>query len=312
MALETVTVHDGRFEVRATPADIPRRYIDEDGIINLHVMALSNDGEVWSEHVPAKAAAVNGSPVWIDSLSHEPPGAGFATSSRAGALSGVSIGSLSRLGARPARPSARTARGPICSDRVTSRYRANAHAAASYPVGRDRSWFSVQSSNGGRYGVAEKQPGQRVQRAGTQHAPGGWAWAARRRKATRAYLINVGYVAIEHRYRDTAGYCQYYFTYEPTVETGGTRTKGISRPTRWRETCVGVSPGRWSRLRSDGSPYSLSWGVGTAGFLGINLSVSKQYSRRGHKVVYNVHGRKKMCGKGQAPAVAPDVLERRR
>jgi len=310
LPLDSVSVNGSWFEVRARPSGIPSRYIDADGIVNVHVMGLGADGEVWSENIPAKAGTLDGNPVWVDSLTHD---VRDVPASRVVQGSGVSVGSLTYLGTSTSSQSRTTSTAQAsCSDRVTERFRANALTAASYPAG-DRSWFAVRSSNGGRYGVAEKQPGQPVKKTGTMHASGGWHWTSVRRKATRAYRVEVAYVETEHRYRDINGNCQYYFTWEPTVETGGAGPKKVSRPQNWREACVNVGAGRWARVKSDGSPYSLSWGVGTAGVVGVNLSVTKQYSKRGHKVVYKVRGHKRMCGKGgKWPAVAPDVLERRR
>lgn len=69
----------------------------------------------------------------------------------------------------------------------------------------DRSWLTVDYSTGGQYGVAEKQPGQRVRRVGNQYAQGGWNWNAVKRKTTRQYRAGIGFIEIERRYRDVRG-----------------------------------------------------------------------------------------------------------
>lgn len=294
---------DGSFIVRADIASIPQRYVDEGGVVNVRVFALDGAGAVWSEYTTARA--VGASQSWGDPLQQP------TVIARSAASSGVSVGELTRLGPAPDGGAARVSARQLCNDRITNRYRTRATVAGSYPAG-DRAWVTVQNSTGGKYGVAERQPGQRVRRVGEQYARGGWEWKSLKKRATRHYRAQIGYVEIERRYRDTRGLCQFYFNWEPTVETGGIKTRRTSRPD-WRRTrCTGVPQGRWSRVRSDGSPFSFSVGVSSGGFVGINLAVTKQYSRGGMKISYAVRGRKAMCGRGTFPAVAPDVLERRR
>lgn len=102
---------DGSFVVRADLRSIPRRYVDQAGIVNVRVFALDESGAVWSEYTTARAAGDGVSKSWGDPL--QAP----TVAARSAAPSGVSVGELTRLGPAPDDGAARvSARRSLVAD----------------------------------------------------------------------------------------------------------------------------------------------------------------------------------------------------
>lgn len=77
-------------------------------------------------------------------------------------------------------------------------------------------------------------------------------------------------------------------------------------------TCTPVRFGKWRRYKSDGHAYSYGSAVKFSSVLGIDLSISRQYSKS-QQAIYMVRGprQKKMCGNdGIYPSESGKQIER--
>lgn len=305
-----VTLTKGEFVAHLDPSAVPASYLS-DHVVNLQIVAVQPSGESWVDNASARIVRVAGESMWAA------PGATTSTNRTLAAQpKAVSAGRLKPIGRnvvdpQTSRAGTRSRASAACTTQVINRHNIKTKIAESYPVGKSTSWLRVDHSNGGRYQAAIKVPKHPVDKLNLQHADGGWGATTKRSRAGRAYFTRVKYLTYDNKYRDTDGYCQYYLTFEPSVETGALWSRKKHRPD-YRH-CAQVEGGtKWYRAQSDGSAYHLSGGVSAGGLVGVSLGLSKQYGSSTHAVVYKPRHTARMCGNDRVPAVASKVMERSR
>jgi len=181
-----------------------------------------------------------------------------------------------------------------------------------YPAGRSTAKMVVSSSQGAAYGIGVSMSGSRGSwdASGSRHTESGWSKEWLPLSDSRSYQKQVEYYRWKYEY--LAAICNHHH-WIPNTETGGTASNpGIGRPTGWRFYCAPEDPGPWTRHLSRGHAYQYSESVKFADVLGINLSISRQYSSE-QKLVYRVRGTKKqLCGSNDWPSRAGKIVERYR
>lgn len=134
---------------------------------------------------------------------------------------------------------------------------------------------------------------------------GSWALSG----AKRSYRIFTNY----HKYILGEG-CNGAVHYRrPHIETGGaeTNTNGLTRPD-WNTYCA-PQPLNYTFTREDseGNAYSYGAAVKFAKFIGIDLSIKKNYTKKNQlEYVFTGGVKHKLCGNNDYPTVAGKMIDR--
>ena len=327
---------EDRVRTYADPADMPKRFVREGGLVDFEVVARSDDRR--STWITARLVRVGSAFEWADpvttsaSVSGErarlttpdgstvavpriqSPGAITSRDAQGGCVSLARFSAPVQLSDIDA--SAGKASGPCRYPHwvYTKKYRTRPTTiGTSYPVAKDRARMVVSSSQGAHYGIATSTEGAYA----AFHATGGrfvqsgwgftWAWS----KKKRSYRKGIRYRLMKLKcYGQPIGTMQW--SWHPVGETGGTGTnrKGVHRPKR-RRYCATVSRGVWRRNRSDGKYYSYGAAVKFASLIGIDLTIDRNYSHR-QRLEYKLKRRRRLCGNNAYPATAGKIIDRRR
>ncbi|WP_134766785.1 hypothetical protein [Nocardioides sp. 1609] len=294
-----VTVDGDEFTVHADPSELSSAYVQADGVLDFRVVAESGSGELFVDHSSARLSPAGGAARWGGDTDLT------ATRSRAAAVEVVQLGALARAGDAVV-PAARTS-AAACVPTVINSHLVKTRIGSTYPAPGLKARLLVERSSGGQYQVAMKVPNHPVQKMEMMHADGGWGARPDGVASQVHWNTRIQYLTIDNRYRATDGSCQYYLTYEPDEETGGLTKEAASRPQFTR--CIAVARGGWKRIRSDGRPFALTYGVSAAAIVGVSLGVTKNYGESSHALVYRIPaGGGRMCGKDDYPAVASIVM----
>lgn len=124
----------------------------------------------------------------------------------------------------------------------------------------------------------------------------------------RSYRKQVEYRRVKY-YNYLAGPACDHVHWIPDKETGGTasNTEGINWPD-WRK-CAPQDPGTFTRNSTRGKTYDYGAAVKLREDIGVDLGISRQYSRS-QAVTYRVVGRKVLCGNNDWPSLAGKLRER--
>lgn len=347
-----ISVEQGhRLVIRLAPSEVPPGFWSDSGMVNVLIHA-STDEKAWYTSLSSQAvttpttlarvARVRAeSARWVDPEDlrvvdevTSGPELRFArrtaTVSRAGALADEvdALGGPVFLSPDDRReggwdggvmePRAMSARCPHGGEgphqtRTLPRKRVWATVGTSYPVGKSKAWMTVGSgsANSTTYGGALKFPGVHAALSGTRSIDGGWTKIWNPSGVKRSYRKEIEYRRVES-YNYLAGPACDHVHWIPAGETGGTasNTKGINRP-KWKK-CVEALPGPFIRNHADGNNYDYGAGVKLKDVLGIDLGVSRKYSRT-QSLTYDIVGKNKMlCGNNDWPSRAGKVMERYR
>lgn len=219
----------------------------------------------------------------------------------------------------PAGTPARTAAAASCpwpgaGDVYGEKKSVQATIGTSYPVGDDRAWMAHHASDSVEfsavYGIADDRVGH-YQEASTRAVSRSVGFTWDQQSYMRSYRVGLNYREVLHYFDRCPGEEPYYTSWKPVSYNGGfgENSNGLSRPD-WTNCQKITSSGTWTRAASNGSSYSYSKGVKTAGLIGINLSSERAYNVEA-KLNYRllVAGRW-LCGSDDDPAHAGKVMER--
>lgn len=186
----------------------------------------------------------------------------------------------------------------------------------SYPIGTSTSRMvhTNSSSNSSELGVAmgyESSSGTGItwKQSGSRTTGGSWTGAWASSGAKRSYRIVTNY----HKYILGEG-CNGAVRYRrPHIETGGasTNTNGLTRPD-WNTYCS-LQPRNFTFTREDseGNAYSYGAAVKFAKFIGIDLSIKKNYTTKNQlEYVFTGDVRHQLCGNNDYPSVAGKMVDR--
>lgn len=307
----TMAASGATWSVYVDPAAIPPEYVYENGVVDFNVY-LSNATESWLTSASARMVVdpVEHSTDWTDPLETAPevsPSMASRHPHRALAMEteveddGVTTDGGTEIDQVPVGG---------CTSQATDSYRRwSTTIGTTYPVGASEAYMAVNSSDGARYGIGYSASGDAgsFSLSGSKFTQNSWSFTWNPNDNRRSYRL-------EMEYRLWGSACYPYpatYTWRPHRETGGTgQNLDIDRP-NWTR-CADVSNGTWVRDRVDGDAYSYGAAVKAAGYLGVDLSISREYTTS-QKVVYLIRGSspKKMCGNnGDWPSLAGKMMEK--
>jgi hypothetical protein len=324
------------YTVRIDPLALPSGYLDNKGMATAKVLAQDVETGALSTtvlSVRAVRASTASAPAWVDATNSAFAGPDVSVARYAAddpkrrvpvSAAAVEAGPVEAPALRTLEGSAQltavdAARGIVpdwCDSGPGPRMRKKAESlrwatiGTTYPVGRSKARMVVSSSQGASYGIGASMSGSRGSWdvSGSRHTESGWSKAWLPSNYSRSYQKQVEYFKWKYEYMSSI--CNHYH-WIPNAETGGTASnEGIARPDGWRHYCAHEDVGPWWRDRSDGSAYTYGESVKFADVLGINLSISRQYSSA-QTVRYFIRGhRKYMCGSNTWPSFASKIVER--
>lgn len=183
----------------------------------------------------------------------------------------------------------------------------------SYPVDGNWSRMTYTATDGVDHtttvGVASDSAGG-WQQSGTESKKRstGFNWA--KQTYARSYRIGVDYEKVAHYYDRCPPEAPYYRSWDPIRYAGNFgENDGIQRP-NWNTCRPFTASGDWWRSTSEGTSYSLSYGVKMYKTIGLDLSSKRAYNQEA-KVGYWVKAGQRMCGNGgNPPSTAGKVMQR--
>jgi hypothetical protein len=326
-----VTISSGEYQISVDPRTLPTNVLTDSGTAAFEIDA-STPSHVWTTTVSARAVYVGEStPAWTDpEAEYEESAPSRARASRHRGedlpdadpddVAEVVADDMTRLAPDEVVPATSREAIPaddkgVCPGRslVTTRLQW-ATLGTTYPVGNSTSRMAVSTSQGASYGVAVSASDESGSWSanGSSFTEGGWSNDWPDTGYQRAYMKQVQYGKYKS-YLLQYPHCVAKYGWDPMAETGGTdHNDGLDRP-GWDQWCVPVDVGTWKRDSSSGSSYTNDTSVKFDGVIGINLSISRQYSTA-QKLVYNVKGpaAHDMCGSNTWPSSANKLMERNR
>lgn len=316
--------------VRVNPSELSREYISE-GVVTFDVAALGLDGvSAWTRTVSPQAVVANGVVAWTAPEEVQPVPASSEARRRAqgGGLARVdervkpfvggalvrlpTTGSVQQTPSRAGRVT--TVPGGNCMGPQPRKTKVESKLVWStlgttYPTGGSAATMQVDSSRGATYGIGASGSGKYGSwtASGSRTVKGGWGFTWTGSASSRSYRKQVRYAKFYFQYLDPR--CD-YFKWEPQWESGGTAEfRGLSRPEFW--SCVPESAGDWYRDRSGGYSYEFGSAVKFGDFLGIDLSINRQYSESQSLKYHIVGTHHYLCGNGgHDPSIAGKLMER--
>lgn len=186
----------------------------------------------------------------------------------------------------------------------------------SYPIGTTTSKMvhTNSSTNSSYLGVAvghesDSGSGFTYKQSGSRYTEGSWEGNWNASDAKRSYRILTNY----HKWvlgKGCNGEARYR---KPHIEIGGgsSNTTGLTRP-GWDQFCAAQPRNfTFTRTDTDGKAYSYGAAVKFMAAIGVDLSISKQYSSR-NALHYTFSGdvRHKLCGKDDYPSMASKMIDR--
>lgn len=314
-----VAVANGRYTVRLDPRSVPPAFIDRFGVVSFDVLAV-HGSSTWTTTTSVRAVQTSAGARWADAEDSSaaqgavPAGRTSGLPRYRGPAQGGRTASMTPI-THPAGVAARAEAAAVAGNCVGLSPRKTrvgkkiswATIGTTYPVGRSTAWMSVNSSEGATYGVAASGSGAygSWHASGSRKVSGGWGFEWNPAKGARSYQKEIEYRQYKYEYLDPR--CNRR-TWEPIVETGGTSSnRDVERPNFTK--CREVGLGKWYRDKSEENAYEYGGAVKMTQYLGIDLSISRQYSKK-QKLIYNVVGKKYLCGDNAHPSEAGKVMER--
>lgn len=323
-----VAAEGNAFTVRVDPADVSQSHVSDDGVINLNVMG-SGGTQDWETTVSAQVVAPEDQPgaEWASVNDVTDPSLTAAPSSLS--RPAASAASTALAIPQPVELTADATFKPaiarssnmlvqptnlpitICSTKwLNQRKRPWATIGTTYPTDGATGTMAISSSRGSEYGIGVSVGGGAFKASGTNFAKGSWSKTWVNSKSSRSYRTQVEYRKKEKRCSGPGGPPRYYTYWVPISEVGSARsTTGISRP-NWTK-CAEIDPGIWERDQSKGSNYTYGASVKFKDYLGVDLSISREYSKAS-KLTYNLKRVGRVCGNNAWPATASKVMVKKR
>lgn len=330
---------EGEFQVAVPLSSLPSKVVGVNGIVNFTVTALDSSGDIHTTTASAQAVqSNNNTQAWVDPES----GVAAATDTESPAKADsqamrrtnnthrpslpqvpesdlkdahVTLGKLTRLSTSaklgPSKRKDWALAGTCGADTLVNTTRVWSRIGTSFPVGATTAWMDVDGRTSRTYGVAVSNTNKfgSFSKSGSQTVSSGWSNEWARSGNQRSYEVEVKYGLYKHL---TLKYpkCEPTYYWKPIVETGGTSvTNGIGRPS-WTH-CVKVVEGTWRRYTSSGSAYSNSSAVNISGVIGMDLSVSRQYSNsQSLNYAIKTSKPKMLCGNNDEPSRAGSIMEK--
>ena len=289
---------DGRFSLRLARSLLPADYVSANGQVDLELIAWSASAQRrW--FVSVRSDSAGGEPVWVLPVAPKNLSASSAADKRVNAA----IALTEPLQAAPAQQSGPTPNLPVCPPSVLISTH-NVYVLIGRSMNNESgqtSWMHDGSSHSVTLGVAvSSQSAIGYSASGTSSTTTGvdFTWAGS--SSDRRYYVQTQY----GKYRFVcAGVVQY--TFKPRVPTGGFTQSTSSFNAAW-SNCAPVSPGTWTRVRTDGNTTKFGAGVEAAGHIGINLSFESNYSST-RTLNYKLTLTGRVCGSNNLPSLASEV-----
>jgi hypothetical protein len=311
----SVTIDGKDWSVSIDPSSIPSEYVHDDGVVDFTVYLVGSDA-MWQTNASARAVDSPSDEAWLDPVESSDlvEESAAARGQRAGrsplALSDDDLdeleddGVIADGGAEVDPDLLLSGCRTVATDDYTIR---PVTIGTSYPVGDSEAYMDVDSSQGAEYGVAVSASGDfgSFSASGSQFTQGGWGFTWNPNDRARSYRARVQYTKLETYCWGSLRQVMWW----PRAETGGTgQNFDVTRPD-WTH-CQNVTSGEWRRWKSWGSSYSYGAAVKFASLIGIDLSITREYSSY-QMIVYNVDGPiNKMCGSDDVPSLAGKVMEK--
>jgi hypothetical protein len=322
-----IRIGDGSFTASVDPVDIPVSNIQAEGVVDFRVDVTGVNDQHWVSVVSSRTVWMPDAdgPSWVDPVDSAHA---VATSMRAARRSGVTSGNIPHL--RGARDDDGGTTEPEFEDDGTSTTtyaESTCHVqyttptgettirpttlGTTYPIGETTARMVVDSSEGAKYGAAVQTLGRvGFSAAGEMFTRSDWGKSWNLTHEQRSYRKGVEYR--KTIYRCTDEHHNYWDEpwWLPTGETGETgHNDGITRPS-WNTYCAAQDAGQWWRKGSSGSSYKFGAAVKFAGVIGIDLSITRDYSAN-QKIEYDIVGNKtKLCGNTGYPSTAGKIIQR--
>ena len=322
-----VILREGSFSAAVDPADISVDDMSAEGVVNFRVDISGPNDQHWVSVLSSRAVYMPSAsePTWADPVESAHAAQVAARAERAA----VGRSHIPRLVATDSDPNVGEPEfeddGTAASEAASSpcrhvQYQTDGNAettrsatiGTTYPVGNSTARMEVDHSEGAKYGAAFQAIGDvGFTASGEIFTKTGWGKAWVLSGAQRSYRKGILYHKFINHCMDE-GPSRYWTEpwWYPIGETGGTaHNDGLTRPS-WNSHCDGVDAGPWWRNSGSGAAYKYGASVKFAGMIGIDLSITRDYSSN-QKLYYNVVGNKtKLCGSNAMPSMAGKIIQR--
>lgn len=353
---ESVLVRGRTLRLLVAPEDVPAEYIDHNGGVTFTVDATDEKGELWTSGVSVQMVVDEGGQLaWVDALSPSalaaaarpgsvphsrakqvPPGHDVA-SDGAELPAMVSLGkpaTEARPGVTPAEAAARDSlgesdlrlagHGHTSTTKLLATKRVWTTVGTTYPLGASTARVEFRGWEGHSMGVATSVSSSygSWEQTRLKKTTDEWGYVPLMSSAMRSYQLEMSYGRYKVWYDCFRHhtYCKVKYEWRPRWATGGHRPVTLSTRPGWKrkEYCTSwTGAGDWYRQASGYNAYSYSAGVKLKTEIGIDLGVSRQYSKeQGNSAKHHYFIRngnpKIMCGDNHVPARSGKQVERYR
>jgi hypothetical protein len=266
---------EGRIELRIDPGLIPAEYIEADGSVDLEAIGWTSARMGLRKFV---AKVRNGEVRATESVDVRLEHGLITKDSKGQAITPQTH----------------------CSVINYSTYVSWGHSGRAWPYGSDKGWMKISNSHSTTVGNAFSVSG----------AYGSWSQSGTESSSlgvTFEFAESIYYraFATSYRYSKSQDSCslQWYSYHLNPVGTSITTSPG-AKPSMTR--CFAQAAGVWERNATKGSAFSLAVGMKTGPTLGVDLSLSTQYSSS-RILKYRLVSNGKLCGSNNDPAYASEV-----
>lgn len=315
------TDENGRFELRLSPEDVPDGYMSDAGKVDLEVHARGERYE-GRYHMSAVYLASDELTGWVDPLAVDLQTGELVVpfeNVAQGLRSVVSLNDPLSLASLPAT-------APMssfddtgleddeeiiwedelmrCGMALRTSFHTWSHVADTFPASGQTANADLSVSHSETLGSGVSTTGGYGSwtASGTRSFSSGFSWTS----TATSYKRKWGAEVLYGRYQRVCyGQPMAYWSTQARYHTGGVQGFATSESPTWT-SCATVGSGTWSRTRTDGSAFSLGTGVKSAGIIGIDLSLSRQW-RQNVQINYHQTSSRRVCGSNNSPSIASRV-----
>lgn len=313
-----VTLSGGQYAISLDPSDIPAGFIGDGGIVDFEINGVMPDGATWVTESSSRITSYDRSSrlFWTDPSNTAVQDTARTTFRKGKALSGV-VSSKTEVeddGSFVEDQFVSRGAGGSCGVTDTGQRRfVSTTIGTAYPVDGSTAWMSVSSSQGANYGIGASSNNALFVLNGSRFTQSGWSFTWKRDERSRSFRKEIMY----GKFRTSCGvmvdgvmYTSSEWKWRPLGETGGTSSNvNIARP-NWGN-CRAVDQGTWTRDRSDGHAYKYGQAVKFSSVIGIDLSVTRQYSQQQSLSYYVKRKNMSLCGNNAIAVKAGKLMMKR-
>jgi hypothetical protein len=282
-----VTNTDGSFRIRLSADSVPRDYIDEDGQVDLELIAWDGEHQrSWFVSIQSRVA--DGELLWVSPTTGDDL---TASAARGPVTAAITLSEPLTNGGSLAKPT--------CVEVLRATYNVWSQLGDGLVYNFTQyNWMSHSSSHSMTVGVATSSSGSSWSASGSTGTTTGVTFTWAERNSDRYFDVQVQYGKFET-------FCQGVstgFTFKARFPTGGYRERLVSYNPSWTN-CAPVSAGTWSRTSSSGNHFALGFGVDASPYIGIDLSLDTNYGSTRTLYIRQTVSRH-VCGSNNVPSLA--------